>query len=244
MSRKLSVEALRTPIYRLGVDFNLFLAQVLQENITSGKTLENRVLVITSKLLSLAEGRVLPKSSIDKETLVRREADQFLGAMGYGSFLTIKEGLLMPSAGIDESNAEGDFYILFPKDPFLSAENIRRFICEKWKLKNFGVILSDSHTSPLRKGVTGIALAHAGFRGIENKVGTPDLFGKNLKMTQVNVADALAVAAVFCMGESNESTPLALIESEVQFCKTTPDSARIECRIETKDDLYWPCFFK
>ena len=75
--------------------------------------------------------------------------------------------------------------------------------------KNFGVLITDSHTTPLRRGVTGIALSYWGFSGVQNKVGTPDLFGRTLKMTHVNLADAFAAAAVLVMGESNESTPVA-----------------------------------
>lgn len=78
--------------------------------------------------------------------------------------------------------------------------------------------MTDSHTTPLRRGVTGIALSYWGFQGVESFVGTKDLYGRALKMTHVNFADALASAAVLMMGEANESCPLAMLRcSTVKF---------------------------
>lgn len=82
----------------------------------------------------------------------------------------------------------------------------------KFKLRNLGVIITDSTTSPLRYGVTGKCITYCGFKGVKSKIGEPDLFGRNLRMTRVNVADALSAAAVLCMGESKEQTPLDIID--------------------------------
>lgn len=102
--------------------------------------------------------------------------------------------------------------------------------------------MTDSHTTPLRKGVTGVALAHWGFHPIENLVGTEDLFKKSLRMTSVNVLDALAVAAVLVMGESAESQPLALLQyPNVKF--TDHDTAH-EIKIPLHEDLYGPLMLK
>ncbi len=233
------VRAIHTPILRVGEDLNSFIFLALGRERLVASDLEGAVLAVTSKIVSLALGRIVAKGSIGKEELVRQESDIFLGAVGYGVFLTIKHGLFIPSAGIDESNAEGDFYILYPEDPFLEAKKIRDAIASQFGLKHFGVILTDSKTTPLRAGVTGTALSYSGFNGIFSRVGTPDLFGRKLKMTRINVADALATAAVFCMGEGNESRPLALIRAEVEFRDHGEVDPR-ECQIPLSEDLYSP----
>ncbi len=87
------------------------------------------------------------------------------------------------------------------------------------------------------------ALAHSGFQAVNDYVGTPDLFGRRLRVTRVNVADALAAAAVFTMGEGAEQTPLAVISdlSNVVFSEHEPSEAELAAlRIEPEDDLYAP----
>lgn len=230
------VFAIKTELFHPGQDLNEF---VLRQ---AGSYLrENTILAVTSKIVSLAENRTVPLESIEKGDLVRRESDHYLGEIGYGCHLTIKHGLFIPSAGIDESNAEGKYYILYPENPFASAEKICSFIKEKIGLKNFGVILTDSHTQPLRRGVIGACLAYWGFEGVKNMVGTRDLFGRELKMTRINYADALAVSTTMLMGEGAERTPLAVAEnSGVNFrAETHPE----ELLIPVQEDLYYP-FFK
>ncbi|MGE0526650.1 MAG: coenzyme F420-0:L-glutamate ligase [Bdellovibrionales bacterium] len=230
-----SVEALRTRIFRPAEDLSAF----VQECVPRDRVGDGLIVTVTSKIVSLAEGRMVSRSDHpNKETLVRQEADEYLGAIGYGTFLTIKHGLLIPSAGIDESNAESGDYILFPSNPFASAQKLWCELMAAWDLKSLGVILSDSRTSPLRRGVTGVALAYWGFRAVRSLVGTPDLFGRELRMTRMNLADAMAAAAVMVMGEGRERQPLALIRgASVEFSvHTDPD----EVRIPLDEDLYAP----
>ena len=79
------------------------------------------------------------------------------------------------------------------------------------KLKEWGIIIVDSVCIPLRQGAIGNAIGYSGFRGIVDKIGQNDLYGKALKVTKVNIADSLATAANLIMGEADESTPVALI---------------------------------
>ena len=238
----LQVEAIETPIFKLGDSLANFIQTSLEKAGVDPKRLEGKILIITSKIVSLSEKRIVPKSEISKEALVKRESDHYMGEIAYGCFLTIKNGLFIPSAGIDESNAEGDFYILYPADPYQAALEIRNTLAGFWNLKNLGVILSDSKVTPLRGGVTGVSLAHAGFRGVNSHVGQPDLFGTPLKMTTVNVADALAAAAVVCMGEANESCPLALVTADVHFQTSDAKTSEKEVSIPMDFDLYGPMF--
>ena len=229
----LEVKAIKTRIYRQQEDFFEFLATHLSGSIEDGC-----IVAITSKVVSIAEGCVIAKSEIGKRELIEKEADVFLEEVDFGVCLTIKHGILIPSAGIDESNAEDGVYIVFPKDPYASAKKIHRFLCEKFGLRKLGILITDSHTHALRKGVTGIALSHYGLRATKNLVGQEDLFGRKLKMTSVNVIDSLAVAAVLMMGEANECQPLAIVKYDDAEFTTTSDQTEIQ--IPLKDDLYGP----
>lgn len=241
--KNLSARALRADLFTIGDDFYGYLEKTLRTGLSHPQEeLEGKVLAVTSKIVSLAENRFVAKDEVEKVALIKSEADQFLGEMGYGCYLTIKEGLLIPSSGIDESNAEKEMFILFPQDPFVSAEKIRNYVAKKFGLRKFGVILTDSHTAPLRVGVTGLALSHYGFKGVQNKIGEKDLFGRVLKMTQINIADAVATAAVFCMGEAAEQCPMALVQTEVEFEEGNLELRRTECKVTPELDLYYPLY--
>ena len=232
----LQVHPIPTRVFRQGEN----LLEFICEQTPPALVRERMVLAVTSKVVSVAECRMLQKSSIEKENLIAQEADHNLGEVAYGCYLTIKHGLFIPSAGIDESNSEKGEYILYPEDPFGSAEALWWGLRERWNLRELGILLTDSHTTPLRRGVTGIALAHWGFRGLKNLVGAPDLFGRRLEVTTVNIADALASAATLLMGEANESRPLAAIFAQDLVFREGGDEK--ELKIPVEHDLYYPFF--
>jgi putative folate metabolism gamma-glutamate ligase len=205
---------------------------------------EKSIIAITSKILSVIEGRYVSKANINKYDLIKQEADLLLKTdqNPYNIFLTIKDGLLIPSAGIDESNVD-DVYVLYPAEPFQSAELIWRHLRTKHQIKELGVIITDSHTTIMRKGVTGIALSWCGFEPVYSYVGKPDIYGKALKVTQVNIVDALAVSAVFLMGEANEQTPISIIQDapHIVFLDHKPTiEERNNMIISLEEDLYAP----
>ena len=125
---------------------------------------DRSILAVTSKIISICEGRIVRVDSIDKTKLIEQEADYFLSPKRskYHTTLTITGNILIPSAGIDESNGNG-YYILWPRNPQQTANEIRAYLYRKFRVKNAGVIITDSKTSPLRWGTTGTALAHSGF---------------------------------------------------------------------------------
>jgi dihydrofolate synthase / folylpolyglutamate synthase len=211
---------------------------------------ENSIVVITSKIVSLCQGRVLPKPlEADpgfKEALIQQEADSILKTSNnpYGIYLTLKNNILIPSAGIDESNGD-NVYILYPEAIQQVASLAWDQLREKHAIKNLGIIISDSHTTPLRRGVTGIALGWCGFQPLYSYVGKPDLYGHPLRVTHINLLDALATAAVLVMGEGNEQSPLAVIEDApkitfVDRAPTVDEEKSISIPIE--EDLYGPLF--
>ncbi|MBU6149535.1 MAG: coenzyme F420-0:L-glutamate ligase [Verrucomicrobia bacterium] len=206
---------------------------------------EQEIVVITSKIISLTEGSVIHKKDVpSKEHLVRELADAYLPAPSFS--LTIKNHLLIPAAGIDESNAE-DLYILYPEDPKRSAEKIWNYLRKRDQKREIGVLITDSRTSPFRRGVTGVSLGWCGFKALHNYIGTPDCFGHPLRVTQTNVVDALAASAVLCMGEGNEQTPFAIISQapQVQFSQETPSEEELkDFYVSLQEDIYSELFQK
>jgi putative folate metabolism gamma-glutamate ligase len=205
---------------------------------------DGSILAVTSKVVSLCEGRVVPARGSSKDELIKKEADLYLSKEEnrYNLYLTVKDNILAVSAGIDESNAAGHF-VLWPKDPQKTANDIREYLTKRFKLKQAGAIITDSKTTPLRWGVTGIPIAHSGFKALKNLIGTPDLFGRKLKVTKVAVADALAAAAALVMGEGAEQTPLSII-SDVPFAEfqdRNPTKKELEeLKIAIEEDVYAP----
>ncbi|MDP2593460.1 MAG: coenzyme F420-0:L-glutamate ligase [bacterium] len=174
---------------------------------------EGDIVAVSSKVVSIWEGRVLPiKDWGKKDEIAKREAEKyhisFLG--GRKTFFTIKHSVLIRSCGIDSSNGDG-YFILWPKNPKGSAEKLLAWFKKEYKVKKIGLIITDSHSIPLRRGALGFALARAGFEPIYDYRGKKDIFNNELKSSQANIADALASSAVLSMGEGAEQTPLAVI---------------------------------
>jgi dihydrofolate synthase / folylpolyglutamate synthase len=197
---------------------------------------EKSILVVTSKIVALGEGRTaVCTSDSEKEALIISESSFAQKTNFPRVYLTIKDGMCMPNAGIDESNADGKC-ILLPKDSFASAAYIRDMIVQKYGLTEFGVLITDSRITPMRAGTVGVALGYAGFEGIRDYRGTSDIFGRTLHMSRTNVADSLATAAVLCMGEGSEQQPLATItDAPVVFTKVMNKE---ETYVSEKEDLF------
>ncbi|MBI2196406.1 coenzyme F420-0:L-glutamate ligase [Candidatus Daviesbacteria bacterium] len=207
---------------------------------------ENSLVAVTSKVVAIGEGRCVPMVGIEKDELVAKEADKYLPRKLWPNGLTmytIKNNLLVAAAGIDESNAKG-FYILWPKNPELSAKNIWEFLKKRFKLKNLGVIITDSRVTPLRRGVLGMAISYYGFKPLKDYRGTKDLFGRSFEMETTDIPDCLASAAVLEMGEGAECQPLAVISDVpyVEFIqeKYNPKNPDSSFEISEKEDLFYP----
>ncbi|OGG02416.1 hypothetical protein A2Z33_05135 [Candidatus Gottesmanbacteria bacterium RBG_16_52_11] len=207
---------------------------------------DRSILAVTSKIVSLTENRIAPAGRReDKINLAKREADYYIdtpSSRRFGLVLTVKSNILIPNAGIDESNGNGS-YILWPDDPFKSARNIWAVLRSKFPQSRTGVIITDSRVLPLRWGTTGFGLSWCGFIPLKNYIGAPDLFGQVLRVTKASMLDGLAAAAVTVMGEGNERTPLALISDipGVSFNDLPPTAGEIkELTISPAQDLYAP----
>ncbi|HSW89211.1 MAG TPA: coenzyme F420-0:L-glutamate ligase [Candidatus Saccharimonadales bacterium] len=207
---------------------------------------EKSIVVVTSKIVSLCEGSVLKDDgSISKEKLVHKEADYYLGddyPTAYGHIITLKNNILILSAGIDESNT-GGYFVLWPKNVQKTANEIWQYLKDKYALSHVGVIITDSHTVPLRWGIIGTGLAWCGFQQSNSYVGKPDVFGRPLQSSFGSMIEGLSAAAVAVMGEGAEQTPLAVINDIpfVTFQDHEPTSAELKAmQIDRKDDIYGP----
>jgi len=242
----MKVLAMRTRIFKENDDLVAFILAHVP------KLKNGSILAVTSKIVALAEGRTAELK--DKNALIKKESSRAIKTKYV--WLTLKDGMAMANAGIDDSNAGPAIggarrkLVLLPKDSFAAARKIRSSLLsyyaktskdkQKNKIRKLGVVITDSRVAPLRAGVVGVALGYAGFRGLRDYRGTKDIFGRTLKITQTNVADSLATAATLAMGEGRERRPLAVIEdAPVAF---TERINRKELLIPVEDDMYGPLF--
>ena len=207
------------------------------------KLQEKDVVVITSKIIAITQGRVVKNDGkIDKLELIKKEADYYLPEKytTFGVHLTIKNNIIIASAGIDESNGHG-YYVLWPENLRETTNEIWQYLKKKNKVKQLGVLVTDSKLSPMRYGVSGICMSWCGFEPLRSYVGKPDIYGKPLRVEVTNVVDCLAAAAVLEMGEAYEQTPLAIINeiSQMKFVNRTPTDEELKMmRIELGQDVF------
>ena len=204
---------------------------------------EGDVLFIASKILAIEQGRCVQKSESrnQKSKLVQQEADYSLPGYMIGQseiILTIKDHTLIPSAGIDESNGDG-YLILWPKNTSALCKKICLRLQKKFKIKKLAVVATDSHTTPLRWGTTGVSIGFYGLKPLYDYRGKKDIFNRPLVYTQANLVDALSAMTVMLMGEGNEKTP-AVILRDAAFIQFTNKNLHKNFVIDPKMDLYAP----
>ena len=185
------------------------------------------VVAVSTKYTAIAEGRIVNLDDVQPSPraqelaeryrmdvgvaqLVIEEAEHIFGGIEMGFLLTSNNGVISPNAGLDRSNIPSGKVVLLPKAPYESAEWIRQELQNRFDC-HIGVILTDSWLVPGRYGTTGVAVGVAGFNPIKDERGKMDLFGNPMAVTQVGVADSLAVCAQAVMGERNEATPIAVV---------------------------------
>ena len=229
----MDIRAVRTSIFRE----NENIVEFIKKHIPKLKN--DSVLAVTSKIVALSEGRTAHvRNRGEKEELIRKESTWAIQTHPEW-WWTEKDGALLVNAGIDDSNSDGKL-VLLPRDSFSSASRLRAKFKKHYGIKKLGIVITDSRISPMRAGVTGIAIGYAGFRGVRDYRGKPDIFGRKLKVTMTNIADSLATVAVLVMGEGGERQPLAIIEdAPVEFVEKVNSK---EVQISPKDDMYAPLF--
>jgi len=170
------------------------------------------VLVVTQKVVSKAEGRIVPIDHDDPEAKVRLVEEESVRIVRRRGDLLITEtrhGFICANAGVDLSNVEAGTAALLPVDPDRSARRIRESLEHRHGVR-VGVVVSDTFGRTWRKGVTDVAIGIAGVAGVVDLRGTPDATGRVLEATEVCVADELASAAELVMGK-DRGVPVAII---------------------------------
>ena len=178
----------------------------------NGPLQNNDVLVVTQKIVSKAEGRLVPIDASDPlshKQLVEDEAVRIVRRRGDLIITETKHGFVCANSGIDLSNVERGYAALLPIDSDKSARRIRDIVGATLGV-SIGVIISDTFGRPWRKGLTDVAIGVAGIAGVVDLRGTPDSLGRIMQVTEVAVADELAGAAELVMGKSS-GVPVAVV---------------------------------
>ena len=198
--------------------------------------LEGDIVLVSSKVVAIHQGRCVPYSEASKSDLIKAEADVIIPRPYWGSPLTITNHAFIGAAGIDESNG-AEHYVLLPKEPFSFAKELHTHLLKKFQLDNLGVIITDSHSTPLRMGATGISLAWWGIDPLQDHRGRLDLFGRAIQVERSNLVDGLAAGATVLAGEVNESIPV-VIARRVPNVTYTNELTRDRIFSEYKDDTF------
>lgn len=200
---------------------------------------DESIVAITSKIISITQGDVVKDDgTVDKDELVKKEADYYIEneiETLYGKvFLTRKDGHIVFSAGIDESNSDDNF-VLWPRNLQETTNKVWQYLRKQHNISKLGVIVTDSHLVPGRTGVVGFCLSWCGFSAINDFIGKKDVFGKEIRVTKVNVIESLATSAAAVMGETYEQTPLAVLTDLpfVEFQECIPTKQEL-------DAVIWP----
>lgn len=187
------------------------------------------ILVVTSKIVSKAEGRWVDLGSVTPDEEAVRVAGQCdkdprevavilsesseVSRVRQGVLIVRhKLGFVCANAGMDHSNTRpgGEWRLLLPEDPDRSARVLREQLDKLFGVE-IGVVISDSHGRPFRMGTVGVAIGSAGLPALWDLRGRPDLFGVALRVTDVGFADELAAAAGLVLGQAAEAIPAVVV---------------------------------
>ena len=186
------------------------------------------IVVIAQKIVSKAEGRIVPLSSLTPSAnairlakaykkdarvleLILRHSKNIVKIANGVIISETKHGFVCANAGIDQSNIikSNENALLLPDNPDASANQIMNMLREKTN-REVAVIIADSFGRPFRNGQTNVAIGIAGLNAIKSYIGENDMFGKKLKVTEIAVVDELASAAELVMGKS-KGIPVAIV---------------------------------
>ncbi len=199
--------------------------------------LERDCLVVTQKIVSKAEGRLVPLDPTDpgaRHALVRAESTRVVRERGDLLITETRHGFICANAGIDLSNVEAGWAALLPVDPDRSARRIRDGI-RAARAVEVAVVVSDTFGRPWRQGLTDVAIGVCGLTALVDLRGTTDALGRELQVTEVAIADEVAAAAELVMGKA-AGVPVAIVRG-LDPDWFGPGSARDLVR-PARDDLF------
>jgi coenzyme F420-0:L-glutamate ligase/coenzyme F420-1:gamma-L-glutamate ligase len=185
------------------------------------------VLVVTSKIVSKAEGSLVDvpvdgdEREVAREEVLRAETARPVARRGQTRIVQTHHGFVMASAGIDASNIDSAHLVLLPKDPDASARALRATLRERHGL-DVAVVISDTMGRPWRNGLTDVALGSAGVPAIRDHRGEVDPYGNELSITQMAVIDELAAAGELVKGKCAQ-VPVAVVRGYLDAPLPTAD---------------------
>ena len=222
-----------------GTDLAALIAAAVTPADPEGPELANGdVLVVTQKIVSKAEGRLVELDHGDpkaKLALVEKESVRVLRRRGDLVISETRHGFICANAGVDLSNVADGTAALLPDDSDRSARRIRAGLQHALGLE-LGIIVSDTFGRPWRRGVTDVAIGCAGVAAVIDLKGTADAGGRELVATEICVADELAAAAELVMGK-DRGVPVAVVRG-VPAAWLRPASVRAEVIRPPDEDLF------
>ena len=169
-------------------------------------------LVVTQKVVSKAEGRLVELDPLDldaRRRLVESESVRIVRRRGDLTISETPHGFVCANAGIDLSNVEAGWAALLPVDSDRSAKHVRDALRARAGVE-VAVIVSDTFGRPWRQGLTDVAIGVSGIAALIDLRDTPDATGRVLQVTEVAIADEIAAAAELVMGKAN-GVPVAIV---------------------------------
>ena len=188
------------------------------------------ILVITSKIVSKAEGRVVTAS---RDQAIEAETVRVVARRGATTIAQTRHGLVLAAAGVDESNTAPGTIVLLPEDPDDSARRLRKALHQRTS-RTVGVIVTDTMGRPWRAGQTDDAIGAAGVLPVVDHRGEADTYGNILEVTVTAVADEIAAAADLVKGKSRH-VPAALVRGLAGLV-TEPDGPGARALIRPADE--------
>lgn len=199
----------------------------------AGPLRNDDIVVVTSKIISKAEGRIEPASR--RTEMITLEARRTVARRGETRIVRTRAGLTIAAAGIDNSNLATNSILLLPRDPDASAALLHQRLQAATGLR-LGVIISDTAGRPWRLGQTDHAIGISGVRAVEDYIGARDAYGNELQVTAMAVADEIAAAADLVKGKLR-GRPVAVVRGLGQLLSETDSGGRDLIR-DPADDMF------
>jgi coenzyme F420-0:L-glutamate ligase/coenzyme F420-1:gamma-L-glutamate ligase len=211
------------PEIRKGDDLGRILAEALRS--ADIALSDGDILVVTQKIVSKAEGRVVREEPDGKAAWVERETRRVVARRGDLVIAETRHGFVCANAGVDASNVGPGLLSLLPQNPDASAERIRTSVSELTGAR-VAVVITDTFGRPRRHGLVNVAIGAAGLPSLVDLRGTPDATGRTLEVTVVAVADEVSAAGGLVMGKA-DGVPAAVVRGVRAEGPSVPASALV-----------------
>jgi coenzyme F420-0:L-glutamate ligase/coenzyme F420-1:gamma-L-glutamate ligase len=208
------------------------LAMLLAEPLGSMGVRDGDVVAVTQKIVSKAEGRVVPQGD-GRQAWVERETRRVVARRGDLVIAETRHGFVCANAGVDASNVEAGFLSLLPEDPDGTAERLREALTERLGVE-VAVVITDTFGRTWRRGVVNVSIGCAGIPALVDLRGTADHHGRELEATVVALADEVAAASGLAMGKASR-VPAALVRGVAFDAATVPISELVR---PPEEDLF------